>query len=644
MSATPHFTAYARVVQALGLAPRHQQARLVTALGDIATAPEDTHGIIQAGTGVGKSVGLLSVAASVGKPGAPAIVLTVTNALAAQYVEKDAPDVARATGMTFTRVIGGSHYLCASSDAAAGQVPTLDDMPEFEGRNAQAHAAAWKADARRAREAWLADQCDPRNTYATEFERADHQGDDYRCPGYPDCEGGAIGGCGKRRARERAWDVDVVVSNFHVAAFQAIYDNAQMIPQADAAMVLVDEAHAMPDVLADVLTTGIGPRFGQRSNLPQKLLDLVQSLVAKHTTGIRWGGPFDTVRDVELSADDARELLRQIELAAAAKAADVEARKQTATDDDEESLGAVDTLRRWANMTLTPRDIAPMEACVYRNEDRDKRTDMVYLEVVEAQNISRAILGKRSALVSGTIPRALPRRVGHRDVVPIDVGHPFDYRASVVGFISAVEGVKNKRPTETPQIHEWRTATRLAELDAFIGDGSALVLCSAHSDVRMLTERLVPALVYRGLRVFTQPSVGGSKAAMAVAQEFKAYGPGAVLIGTASYATGLDVPGDALTRVALWTLPLGLTSHPVDQRRQALYGTYLQDRTRIAVTQSIGRLLRRTTDRGQVYLADSRFVKHLQGATGIMDRHLADIPFTVVSPVATSAASIARGA
>lgn len=636
MSATPQFTTYARVVQHLGLAPRVQQANLVAALGRVATAPVGGHAVIQAGTGVGKSIATLSVAASIGKPGAPAVILTVTNALSTQYIEKDAPAVQQATGMTFARVMGGSHYICADSPAAeAACIPGFGAI-EYD----QVNGTDNSGDIRQMREEWLNQVTDPANGYATEYERTWH-GDDYQCPGFPECDGSTLGGCGKRIARARAWDVDVVVSNFHVAAFQVLFaKQAKMLPLDVAKMVLVDEAHAMPDILATVLTTSIGPQWGTRSKIPASLVDLVHTLRGRLIADVqdRWSGRYHTAERVALTTEDAQQLLDAVDQATAAGLKD-----RSATDEDPESAGTLATLRRWARLTLD-RKAAGIATCVvaYRDTDRDHDPHTLYLEVVEAAHIARQILGDRAALVSGTVPRSLPRRVGLDNVIPTDVGHPFDYAGSVTGWISSVEGVKAKRAKEAPGLHEWRTRTRIAELDAFIGEGSALVLCSAHDDVTLLERLLVPQLIVRGLRVFLQPRTGGSKAAMDVANQFKAYGPGAVLIGTASYATGLDCPGATLTKVALWSLPIGAQDHPVDKVRQGWYGTYFSDRTRTLVTQSVGRLLRRTTDRGSVYLADSRFVQHLRGATGVMDRHLGDITWTVLST--TPAAQNRRGA
>src|SRR5882762_3183985 len=107
-------SSFEKLMAATGLARRPQQDDLVSALA----APREHPVFIQAGTGVGKSFAILSRASDVGSPGRPAIVATVTNGLLGQYVHKDLPAVAAATGTTFVRVLGRSHYVCADSQGA----------------------------------------------------------------------------------------------------------------------------------------------------------------------------------------------------------------------------------------------------------------------------------------------------------------------------------------------------------------------------------------------------------------------------------------------------------------------------------------------------------------------------------------------
>ena len=169
-----------------------------------------------------------------------------------------------------------------------------------------------------------------------------------------------------------------------------------------------------------------------------------------------------------------------------------------------------------------------------------------------------------------------------------------------------------------------------------------LVLCSSHDDIARLSAALGKTLDHRRTAVYPQPRYGGSEAAMRSVRLLRAdrdRGRSAVLVGVDSLATGLDLPGDLLTRVAWWTLPLGRAS-VVDEQRQRMHpGTsarnttlpafrsYLDDRLRVKITQGIGRLIRRDTDRGAVLLCDARFRDHLRDSTSLLDAHLRQIPW-----------------
>jgi len=98
------------VLDHLGYSGRPQQARLFEAL----TAGDDV--IAQAGTGVGKSLAVLSAAVDASRAaGRPALVVAPTNILLDQYADKDAPAVEEATGAKVRPLKGRAHYLCSSA-------------------------------------------------------------------------------------------------------------------------------------------------------------------------------------------------------------------------------------------------------------------------------------------------------------------------------------------------------------------------------------------------------------------------------------------------------------------------------------------------------------------------------------------------
>jgi ATP-dependent DNA helicase DinG len=85
-----------------------------------------------------------------------------------------------------------------------------------------------------------------------------------------------------------------------------------------------------------------------------------------------------------------------------------------------------------------------------------------------------------------------------------------------------------------------------------------------------------------------------------------------VLLGTESFWTGVDVPGESLSCVVIDRLPFQTPDDPVldaiSARNPRWFMTYSVPRAVIAFKQGFGRLIRRMSDRGVVVLLDRRVV------------------------------------
>jgi len=84
----------------------------------------------------------------------------------------------------------------------------------------------------------------------------------------------------------------------------------------------------------------------------------------------------------------------------------------------------------------------------------------------------------------------------------------------------------------------------------------------------------------------------------------------ALLMGTASFWEGIDVPGDRLSCVVMVRLPFPVPSEPVfaarsEQVRDAFAG-YALPLAALRLKQGFGRLIRRSSDRGAVVILDNR--------------------------------------
>jgi ATP-dependent DNA helicase DinG len=95
-------------------------------------------------------------------------------------------------------------------------------------------------------------------------------------------------------------------------------------------------------------------------------------------------------------------------------------------------------------------------------------------------------------------------------------------------------------------------------------------------------------------------------------------GEGSILLGVATLSEGLDLPGKYCTHVVVVALPFAVPSDPVEQELAELLGNkYFGERSlpdaMVRLTQMVGRLLRRETDRGRVTVFDRRLASTSYG-------------------------------
>lgn len=138
--------------------------------------------------------------------------------------------------------------------------------------------------------------------------------------------------------------------------------------------------------------------------------------------------------------------------------------------------------------------------------------------------------------------------------------------------------------------------------------GRTLVLFTAAEDCAAVGRMLVPALASSGVDLLWQGMPGESKERLA--ERFRA-GPEAVLLGLDTFWFGADFPGEALEYLVIAKLPYGVPDRyhhaqgaalgPSEQRRRI----YLP-RALARFRQGFGRLMRRGTDRGCVFVLDGR--------------------------------------
>lgn len=95
-------------------------------------------------------------------------------------------------------------------------------------------------------------------------------------------------------------------------------------------------------------------------------------------------------------------------------------------------------------------------------------------------------------------------------------------------------------------------------------------------------------------------------------------GKGSILVGVATLAEGLDLPGKLCEHVIIIALPFAVPSDPVEQEVSDMLGKdYFSKRSlpdaMVRLVQMVGRLLRRESDRGRVTIFDRRLASTSYG-------------------------------
>jgi ATP-dependent DNA helicase DinG len=146
---------------------------------------------------------------------------------------------------------------------------------------------------------------------------------------------------------------------------------------------------------------------------------------------------------------------------------------------------------------------------------------------------------------------------------------------------------------------------------ASASDGGMFVLCTSHRDVRLIAGELRARGVDRRWPLL----VHGDEPRDQLLVRFRDVGR-AILLGTASFWEGVDVPGDALRALLIAKLPFRVPTEPVtaahceaiERRGGNAFDEYMVPHASLRLKQGFGRLIRTATDRGVVVVADPRIV------------------------------------
>lgn len=192
------------------------------------------------------------------------------------------------------------------------------------------------------------------------------------------------------------------------------------------------------------------------------------------------------------------------------------------------------------------------------------------------------------------------------EVDTLSLGSPFDYESSTLLYVA------NDMPE--PNAHGYQQALdRVIISTAKTTGGRMLVLFTSYAALKKTAQAITGPLAREDIFVFEQ---GEGASPNALLESFKTTDR-AVLLGTRSFWEGVDVPGDSLSVVVIAKLPFGVPSDPIIAARSELYedsfNEYYLPESILKFRQGFGRLIRMASDRGIVAVMDRRILTKQYG-------------------------------
>ena len=606
---------------------RPQQQEMAVAVAH--ALEEDRHLVVEAGTGVGKSLAYLVPAVLFAlEQHKKAIISTHTINLQEQLLHKDIPILKKVLPVEFDAALmkGRQNYLCPRRlERALQSSNELFTGPE---QNELQRIAEW---ASQTRDGSLSDlSIEPDSKVWAQVCSEAHICTQKTC--------GQNSRCFYQQARKKLLAADVIVLN-HTLLFVLLGDPKEQEERESGFLfpndfIIFDEAHTVEQVASKQIGIGVS-QYGLRSTIQRlynartrnglftimrdaagvrlaaELIDDLEKFFAavESKSDFRKGREF-RVRDVDLVPDTitGRLVALQARIAELVKRADDEILKAELQEFGRRVRDARD------GISIFLEQSAPQH--VYWVERTGKTAQFLSLNAAPidlAPVLRRMIFRDNCCCVMTSATLAVGRadlayfrdRIGATEAEPLQLGSPFDFQKQMKMFVI------KKMPDP-------RDATYQKELERWIAhfvektDGSAFVLFTSYRDMQQVAGEMQKFFAKNKMNLLVQ---GGGAPRGKLLEQFKTT-PRSVLFGTDSFWGGVDVPGEALSNVIITRLPFAVPDTPlieaklelVQERGGDAFTEYSLPEAILKLRQGVGRLIRTKTDRGIIVILDNRIV------------------------------------
>jgi ATP-dependent DNA helicase DinG len=589
------------------------------------------HLLVEAGTGIGKTLAYLVPAIATGRR---IVVSTGTKNLQEQIFYKDIPFLQSVLPgkIRATYLKGRSNYVCLHRLRRAESTPVLEGLDEIDYFN---RVSGWAYETQTGDRAELADL--PENI--SFWRHIDARSDiciGSKCPSFEQCF--------ITRARQNALESEIIIVNHHLFfADLALRDKewGQVLP--DYSAVIFDEAHQIEDIAmqyfgASVSNYQIDDLLGDISRLEIKDVDAAREATKAGTRVSQMAGHFwlnfteGDPRSAIPSLDGngrvvlRRQMFQQVNRDGA----------EVITAAGERYVNLRAALTRLLGALQVVKGAPPeMEAILRRLEQLrfdldfivlgeeemfvywcERRGRGIFLQAtpIDASGILNDRLFSKVetvVLTSATLTSAgsfdfIKNRLGIGDASELNAESNYDYQKQALLYL----------PPKMPDPRDGSFAQAAGEeiikiLNA--SRGRAFVLCTSNAQMQTLRELVEYKIEFPVI-------MQGEGSRSGILERFRTT-PNAVLFATASFWQGVDVRGEALSCVIIDKLPFAVPSDPVVAARQRYidnnggnsFSAYSVPSAVITLKQGLGRLIRSATDRGVLSILDPRIVTKSYG-------------------------------